>query len=99
MHALHRRQVTFEEGQELAKSLHALYFECSSLNNTNVELLFHNVIEAVLKKVDTEEVNVKVPVIDKIGLRRKKVHIHEQDTARPRIQWAKEKEKWLLLII
>lgn len=47
-----KRQVRFEEGQELAKSYGINFIETSAKNSNNIEIAFRDIAKAVLEKVN-----------------------------------------------
>ena len=47
------RKVTYEEGEDFANRNGMQFFETSALNGTNIEKLFNDTLESIIKKIDS----------------------------------------------
>ena len=47
-----KRQITYEEGEELAQRNSMIFFETSALNGKNVDKMFYTITESIIKKIE-----------------------------------------------
>ena len=47
-----KRQITYEEGEDFANQNNMQFFETSALNGSNIDKLFNDTVESIIKKIE-----------------------------------------------
>lgn len=55
----YRREVSYDEGENLAKANGMEFLEASAKTGLNVEKIFHKLTDLLLDKIDNEEIDPK----------------------------------------
>ena len=47
-----KRQITYDEGEEYANQNNMLFFETSALNGSNIDKMFNDTVESIIRKIE-----------------------------------------------
>jgi len=56
-----KRELSTEEGQQLAQKVHAHFLETSALDNSNVNEVFTTLCQKIIQKIERNEIQVETP--------------------------------------
>ena len=58
-----RRQVSYDEGEDIAKTYDMLFFEASALSSYNIENIFYNSASMIIDLINKGEIKLNDEVI------------------------------------